>query len=70
MPPPSINVMLDCGAFSAWRRGEVIDLPAYIEFVKRHQHLLDCYVAWTLPKARTPPGDVQGVRSRGRGKES
>jgi len=37
--------MLDCGAFSAWRRGEVIDLPAYIEFVKRHEHLLDCYVA-------------------------
>jgi len=45
MPRPSISVMLDCGAFSAWRRGEVIDLPAYIEFVKRHQHLLDCYVA-------------------------
>ena len=45
MPPPSIKVMLDCGAFSAWRRGETIDLPAYIEFVKRHEHLLDCYVA-------------------------
>jgi hypothetical protein len=37
--------MLDCGAFSAWRRGEVIDLPAYIEFVKSYEHLLDCYVA-------------------------
>jgi len=45
MPPPSIRVMLDCGAFSAWRRGEVIDLPKYIEFVKSHQNLLDCYVA-------------------------
>ena len=37
--------MLDCGAFSAWRRGEVIDLPKYIAYVKSHQDLLDCYVA-------------------------
>jgi hypothetical protein len=37
--------MLDCGAFSAWRRGECIDLADYIEFVKRYEHILDSYVS-------------------------
>lgn len=38
------TVLLDSGAFSAWRRG--IDLPVseYIDYCKRHEKEVDCYV--------------------------
>jgi hypothetical protein len=35
MSRPSFSVMLDCGAFAAWTRGETINLADYIRFVKR-----------------------------------
>ena len=39
-----IKIMLDSGAFSAWGRGEVLDLNDYIQFIKRYQKLLDTYI--------------------------
>lgn len=34
----SIDIMLDSGAYSAWSRGEHIDINEYIEFCFEHQH--------------------------------
>ncbi len=38
------NLMLDSGAYSAWRRGKVIDIDAYIEFIKEYGHLFQICV--------------------------
>lgn len=38
------NVLLDSGAFSAWRRGSEIPLKDYIAYCKRHEHEVDAYV--------------------------
>jgi hypothetical protein len=59
MEPPKnkVNLFLDSGVFSAWSRKDVPDLdPAirdkvkrvlnvkgYAKFIKRHEHLLECY---------------------------
>lgn len=39
------NVLLDSGAFSAWRRGAEINLKEYIKYCKRHKDEVDAYVA-------------------------
>ena len=36
-----MNILLDSGAFSAWSRGQRIDLDDYVDFVKANQHLID-----------------------------
>lgn len=41
---PLVNLMLDSGAFGAWKRGQTLDIYAYIDYVKRHKHLLYSYV--------------------------
>lgn len=38
------GVLLDSGAFSAWRRGSEIPLVSYIDYCKRHKHEVDAYV--------------------------
>jgi hypothetical protein len=44
------SVLLDSGAFSAWNKGEEINLNDYIAFVKAHEHLVDNYVCLdTIP---------------------
>jgi hypothetical protein len=48
LPP---KILLDCGAYSAWRFGESINLDDYTAFIRRNKHLLDCYVGLD-----TPPG--------------
>lgn len=46
----SVELILDSGAFSAWRLGDAIDLRAYIEYVKRYGHLFKAYVCLdTIP---------------------
>jgi hypothetical protein len=42
--PDKVNVMLDSGAYSAWRSGAVIDLDAYIAFIKKYRDLIGYYV--------------------------
>src|SRR5260221_8934511 len=39
-----VQLMLDSGAFSAWNRGEEINIKEYIAYVKRNQHLLHSHV--------------------------
>lgn len=39
------SVLLDSGAFTAWTKGQPIDLAAYIEFVKRRESDLAGYFA-------------------------
>jgi len=39
------DILLDSGAFSAFRRGAEIDLNDYIDYCKKHQHEVDAYVA-------------------------
>lgn len=41
---PKIEVMLDSGAFSAWMRGEKVNLKKYIKYVQEHKDLLHSYV--------------------------
>ena len=41
---PSVNLMLDSGAFSAWRSGRVIDIGAYADFLLTCREKLFCYV--------------------------
>lgn len=36
---------LDSGAFTAWTKGRPIELKEYVEFIKRHEHLIDRYFA-------------------------
>lgn len=38
------DILLDSGAFSAWRRGSEIPLGNYIAYCKRHKHEVDAYV--------------------------
>ena len=38
-----INLFLDSGAFSAWSKGEQIDIDKYIEFIKNKQRYLSHY---------------------------
>src|SRR2546430_10094160 len=40
---PYPQVFLDSGAFSAFTRGETIDLGAYCDYIKRYKHLLTVY---------------------------
>lgn len=37
--------MLDSGAFTAWRKNEVLDVKKYIAFIKKTQHLFHSYVS-------------------------
>ena len=39
-----MDILLDSGAFSAWNRGERIDLSAYIDFVKANKGLNFRYI--------------------------
>jgi hypothetical protein len=36
-------IFLDSGAFSAWSKGERIDINAYMDFISKHAHLVDAY---------------------------
>lgn len=38
------RILLDSGAYSAFHRGDVIELDQYIGFVKRHSHLIESAV--------------------------
>lgn len=39
----NVNLFLDSGAFSAWRQGTEIDIHNYIDFIKRHEDIIDVY---------------------------
>lgn len=41
---PKVDLWLDSGAFSAWKRGVEIDLKEYIAYIKANAHLLHSYV--------------------------
>jgi hypothetical protein len=53
-----LRIMVDSGAYSAWRLGRPIELTNYITFLKRHGHQFDCYLTLDLI-----PG-VYGQRER------
>jgi hypothetical protein len=39
------KILLDCGAFGAFRRGETLDVRSYVSFIQRNKHLIDQYVS-------------------------
>src|SRR5690554_1780501 len=43
--PIRVKLMLDSGAFSAWKMNQPIDLRDYIDFLKQTDGLLESYVA-------------------------
>lgn len=40
-----MDLFLDCGAFSAWKQKQVIDIQEYIDFVQAQKHKLHVYAA-------------------------
>lgn len=38
-----VNLFLDSGAFSAWSQGKEIDIQEYIQFIKKHEKVIDVY---------------------------
>ena len=44
MNKPKIKLMLDSGAFSAWKQGLTINLDEYIAYIKRNEQWLHTYV--------------------------
>lgn len=52
-PKREASVLLDSGAFSAWNKGETIDVKDYIAFIRVNQHLVDSYVCLdTIPGSK------------------
>ena len=45
-----VSLFFDSGAFSAWNKGEQIEIKDYIAFIKTNRHLIDSYVCLdTIP---------------------
>ena len=42
--PPGARIFLDCGAFSLFMRGAVLDIDRYIKFVHTYLHNIETYV--------------------------
>ena len=42
---PKVLLMLDSGAFSAWSKGQEIDIDDYIQYIEDHKDLLHTYVS-------------------------
>src|SRR5262245_30767441 len=42
-PPEPIRLFLDSGAYSAWKKGETIDVRDYIKFVREAEPCLTVY---------------------------
>jgi len=40
-----MDIFLDCGAFSAWKQKQAIDLQTYIDFVHEQKEKLHVYAA-------------------------
>lgn len=56
MAKPKVKIMLDSGAFSAWSKGEKIDLDQYIAYIKANEHCVDRYVNLdVIPGSRNKP---------------
>lgn len=43
MKKNKVRLMLDSGAFTAWTKGESIDLKEYITYIKKHRAEIDTY---------------------------
>lgn len=50
--PNKVKLFLDSGVFGSWQRGEELDLKAYIQFVKRFDHLLFTYATMDMIPGR------------------
>lgn len=60
-----VNLMLDSGAFSAWKKGRPIDLRRYIRFIEKHR---ECFA--TIVNLDVIPGEPGIVPSPQRIKEA
>lgn len=54
-----VNIMLDSGAFSAWRKGEKISIRDYISFIKKHRDQIEFYISLDII-----PGEGKPVSKR------
>lgn len=54
MAKPQVKVMLDSGAFSAWRLGKPVDLEAYCDFIKENEEWLHQYVCLDVINPDSP----------------
>jgi hypothetical protein len=60
MPKNEVSLMLDSGAFSAWRQGDPIDLKAYTKFCASHMDHLRCCVSLDVMPGR--PGEQRSTK--------
>src|SRR5262245_25584939 len=54
-----MKVMLDSGAYGAWKRDQQLDLDEYIAFVKRYEALLGSYINLDLIADGGQPQDLE-----------
>lgn len=53
-----MELMMDCGAFSAWTKGHVVDLDAYIQFCHENLDVIDNVVALDVIPGRPGYKDI------------
>ncbi len=62
-PSPQATGILDSGAFTVWRKGGTINIPAYVQFWKEHRHVFGYIVAVDVipgsPTHRPGPQEVE-----------
>lgn len=51
---PKFDIIIDSGAFSAWRLGKAIDLPEYCKFLKENEHWITTSVALDVINPNDP----------------
>ena len=67
-PQRQVRLLLDSGAYAAWRRGETINIYDYIEYIKRYQdHIEHCVNLDIIPgahKTYPTPDEVEDSAKR------
>lgn len=51
---PQMRLMLDSGAYSAWRSGKPVDLEAYCDFIKENEDWIETYISLDVINPNDP----------------
>lgn len=64
--PQGVNVIMDSGAFSVWRRGETVSLDAYCEYLFAHREALAGYIVLdVIGSVEGTAANLREMRRRG-----
>jgi hypothetical protein len=59
-----MKIMLDSGAYGAWKRGTHLDLNDYIAFIKQYEPLLNSYINLDLIKDGGQPDELEQAAAK------